>query len=144
MPPFTRARPGLAVLTAFLLVACTGPGPAPFQEPVPGSVSTTDWVAEEPPMFGAAAERSPDEIVDDLVQQEIGSLPGAEVTRQLTTEQDGTMTAYLRATLPPSDHPLRGRDTRARLARLDGTWEVTSLEIRYHCATEEPSTDFCQ
>jgi hypothetical protein len=137
-----RLAPALALV---LIVGRAGPDPAPFQEPVSSASSSTDWVAEEPPRFGASGERlTPEAILELLAQQELGTLPGAEISRQLDTAEGGTVTGYLRATLPPSDHPLRARDTRVRMEVMNEGWQVSAVDRRYHCATEQPSTDFCQ
>jgi hypothetical protein len=147
VPDSRDARRRSAVAAILVVIAgCAGPGPAPFQEDVPGAISSTDWIAEAPPQFGAPGEAlTPEVILDRLIETELGffDLDDTAVTRSLETS-DGDRIGYFRVTLPPSDHPLRARDTRVYIELADVGWRVTTLEVRYHCATEQPSTDFCQ
>jgi hypothetical protein len=136
------------VVTATLVLVggCAGPGPAPFQDDVPGAISSTDWVAEAAPPVGAPGEAlSPELILDRLVETELGffDLTDAAVTRSLESSGDDRI-GYFRVILPPSDHPLRARDARVHIAQADVGWRIVTIEYRYHCASEQPSTDFCQ
>lgn len=127
------------------LVGCSGPGPAPFQQPVPGAQSVTDWIAEEPIQPGGFAdELTPEQIMESMVLQEQGTLPGSNTVTQREDADGGAVIGYLRTALPQSDHPLRAQDTRLRMEPDGDGWRIASLERRFHCATPEPSTDFCQ
>lgn len=138
-------RSMVAVVLCTVCGACAAPGPAPFQEPVDGAQSNTEWIPEDPPRLGAAGESlTPEAMVERLAEQERGTFPGADVSSQVIDHDDGTVSGYLRATMPASDHPFRAVDTRMTIVPSNGGWEITSLERRLHCATEEPSRDFCQ
>jgi hypothetical protein len=135
---------GAAAVAVVTAAACSSPGPAPFQAEVPGAVSATDWVPERPMQLGAPGDvLTPELILDELVEIELGVLPNADVTRSLEA-RDGDTIGYLRAVVPMTEHPFRARDTRVHLEETDTGWRIVAIEQRYHCATEEPNTDFCQ
>ncbi len=134
-----------AIVLALALTTACALEPGPFQAPVPGARSTTEWIAEDPSLGGVPGEAlAADRIMAILSAQTEGTFPGAQLTTQLEDEEGGTIAGYIRAQFTAGDHPMRAVDTRFSLRRAGDGWEVDSLERRFHCATEEPSVDFCQ
>ncbi len=141
----TRRGVAAASVALSALAGCSGPDPAPFQQPVPGAQSVTDWIAEVPPDLAAfrVDDGPPAEILEMLRANE-GVIHVAPNTAQLDDERDGQINGYIRSIPAMSEHPFRGVDVRFTLRRVGDGWEVSVFERRWHCATAEPSTDFCQ
>jgi hypothetical protein len=140
-----RAARNLTV--AAMLVACTSSG-SPLDAPVEGARSVTDWVAEDPievGPFGRGAESA--EAILELVREMDGGMwavtPEHTIVGLLDDEDDGSVVGYVRTTLPASDHPLRGVDSRLDMRNQDGAWQLVGMERRYHCDAET-ATEFCQ
>ena len=127
------------------LVGCSGPGPGPFQQPVPGAQSVTEWGEMEPVDVGpnGMGASSLDEVVEIIRGMQAASFANAQVESSVDgDESDSAAVAYFR-TIPQGDHPLQALDLRVGLIHREDGWHIQSMEQRYHCSGEV-ATDFCQ
>ena len=127
------------------LVGCSGPGPGPFQQPVPGAQSVTEWGEKEPVDVGpnGRGASSIDEVVEIIRGMQGPAFANAPVESSVDgDESDSAAVAYFRI-IPQGDHPLQALDLRVGLVHREDGWHIASMEQRYHCSGEV-ATDFCQ
>ncbi|MDQ3689832.1 MAG: hypothetical protein M3406_07355 [Chloroflexota bacterium] len=144
--PRHRLRAALIILV--LIAGCeVGAEPIrrPWDEPVAGAPSVTDWTEEELPNLDGFEPSSPDELLNLIAEIEAGTWgPGGELLGEIAGENgSGTVIGFTRTRFEQGEHSLRGVDLRYHMRDDAGPWEVVLMERRYHCATET-ATDFCE
>jgi hypothetical protein len=124
----------LLVVIAFLGAACGTSRDAarrPWDEPVDGAGSVTDWISEGQPQLGSTS--SPEELLARVAEVEAGTWEGGDVAVKLAgSNANGTLVGFARTTFEALD-PLRGVDLRFDMRADSGAWLVVATDRRYHC-----------
>ena len=138
------ARIPLTLLCVILLVAC---GTAldlvaePWDRPVPGALSTTEW-SDEGFAFDERGASSPDELLARIKRTESGTWGTEEVSVGIAgTNASGTVVGFALTTFEAG--PMLGVDLRFDMRNDTEAWEIVAIERRYHCA-DEAATELCQ
>ncbi len=141
----TRARRRI-VSAALLVVVASGAtacgtsrvaASRPWDAPVDGAESVSDWLSEGQPQFGARS--SPRELLAVIAEMEAGMWEGGDVAVELAgSNGNGTLIGFARTTFDAQD-PLRGVDLRFDMRDDGGTWLVVATDRRYHCEGTTPT-----
>ena len=144
-PPSRRLpRAHGPLLFAILLVACgtaLDPVAEPWDRPVPGALSTTEW-SDQGFAFDERGASSPEELLTRIERTESGIWATEAVSVGIAgTNASGTVVGYARTAFEAG--PMRGVDLRFDMRNDTGAWEIVAIERRYHCAGET-ATELCQ
>jgi hypothetical protein len=132
-------------VVAQLVSACVSPAPTmPWDRPVDGASSVTDWIDEQP--IGEEVFETTDAVLEAVREIEMGTWGVRAEDVSVGTvgdEGDTTLIGYARTSFTGSGHAMRAVDVRLELRQVAGGWVVGEVERRYHCATDT-ATALCE
>lgn len=111
----------------------------PWEEPVAGARAVTEWKDDGQPMApfgpGGPAWSSPQELLSAMAGAFSSAMPDSRaVGRVVDRNISGTVTGGIRIELPERDGNVIAVDFRVDMRDDGGSWFVTALSSRAHCA----------